>query len=616
MTPATIRPSTVSLAPAWVARASFAPAWAAVAILGVVEGLFGRTQYLGDSLSYLNVSRAVSDVNWPAIFDPMWSPGYPFLVALARGAAPHTPEGEWYGITILDVVIFLCTYGAWRWLIREAIACVRPDSTGIANHPLAIWTTTCLFLGCGLGLQSVSSATPDLLVMTGFLFGATLTLRVIRRQTFGDAAALGLLLGLWVWVKGISNTFAVIFLFVLFLDCCSRRTGWRFLVAAAAVYLPLFAGYAAAISSSYGELTFGATGPLNYAFHVDQLPRWTNWQGGPTPFGAPIHRTRQLFPDLPVFEFSSPFQTTYSPFNNLAYWYQGVKVIPTLQLQARALYRSIYLLAKRARPHPIIPGVALAYLVSMLRRDWRRVVWLATKSGWPVFTAALLGLGAYAAVHVEDRYLGAFVLVLGLLPLAPLLDPKLVGRRSLALAMTLIMTVTGTAEIAHVDGWVFRAAARGVDFHDDPQWRLAEVLSAHGLRPGDKVAVIRDTTPPYRVHWAYVSHLQIVAEFGGVPWRVDPETRMASDDDTSDPGDRDYGRMFWFELTPTQRAAVIEAFRSTGAHAVISLRQPDKEPEPGWIKLDGVDALIYDFPDRVTDAGAHRNPRRAPTGNH
>jgi hypothetical protein len=575
--------------------------WLVVTGLGCVEGLYGRTQYAGDWISYLNVSRAISALNWPAIFDPMWNPGYPALVAFARGFAPSTPEGEWYAITVLNVLIFLGAYGAWRHLIRAAIAFYRPDSIAMANHPAAIWTTTWLFLGCGLGLENVSSVSPDLLVTMGFLLATAQVLRVIQSRTELDAAALGLLLGIAVWVKGVFSVLALIFLLVIFLDCFARRAGWRSLIASAGPYLVLFACYVAAISWSYGTLTFGATGALNYAFHVNHLPHWTNWQGGPYPLGTPIHPTRQLFPDLPAFEFATPFQSTYPPYNNLAYWYQGFRPAPSLKLQVLAAVRSLYVLASITRHHPILIGTALALLTSLLAHAWREAVSKAAKSCWPLFLPALLGGATYLSVHLEDRYIGPFVLVLGLLPLAPLLNPQLPRRRSLAAATAVIIAVAAVAEVAQTNGGTIRAALRGTDFHDDPQWKLAAALSAYGLRKGDRVAVIRNTDPPYLVHWAYVSGLRIIAEFGAVPWRVNyDEPRQLSQllgepNNVLDPGDVDYGKLFWTELTPARRASVIQAFRVAGADAVISLSRPEGAPGPGWRELNGGKQLIYDF---------------------
>jgi hypothetical protein len=434
-----------------------------------------------------------------------------------------------------------------------------------------------------------------MLITCCFLVASSLTLQVIQQRTIAKGATLGVLLGLAVWLKGVFIAFSLIFLLVIFVDCLLKRSGWRALFAAIAVYVPLLACYACALSWSYGQFTLGVTGELNYAFHVNHLPHWTNWQGGPAALGAPLHPTRQLLPGLPVFEFGTPFQTTYPPYNNLAYWYQGFTHVFSPMAQVAALYRSLFSLARIAYHHPMLIAVVLAFLASLCNGAWRRAVWSAAKTGWPLFVPALLGLGAYVAVHVEDRYISCFVLVLGLLPLAPLMERGLERKRALAAVAIAILTVGALGEIAYVDGAAARSAIRGADFHDDPQWRVATALSAHGLKAGDPVAVIRGSEPPYRIHWAYVAGVRIVSEFGAVPWHIDPDVRMKSDGDAVDPGDVNYGRMFWVELTPAQRAAVLDAFRSTGARAVISLSSPDGTPGPGWTPLKGSDAWIYDF---------------------
>jgi hypothetical protein len=586
---------------------SVALSWLAVAVLGGVEGVFGRTRYLEDSISYLDVSRAIPALNWPEIFNPMWSPGYPLLVAIARGFAPPTLEGEWYAITLLNLVIFLGAYAAWRLLICSAIAFYRPASAEMADQPIAVWTTCWLFLGCGLGLQNVSIMSPDLLVAACFILAAALTLDLIRRGMLRDAAVLGLVLGAGVWVKSVFIAFAAIFFLVVFIACCAKRTRWRPFCVAAAIYLPILACYVASISWSYGQLTFGASGALNYAFHVNHLPAWFHWRGGPPQFGTPVHPTRQLLPGLPVFEFATPFRTTYPPYGNLAYWYQGFHQIYSLKLQIEAIGRSTWYLAALSRGHPILIGVALALLISVLKREWRRAVWGAAKSCWPLSLPALLGMGTFLAVHVEERYIGAFVLIFGLLSLAPLLEPRLAARRPLALALMLIMATAAVAELALNNGAAYGRALRLADFHDDPQWRLAAALSAHGLKAGDPVAVVQGYVARARFHWAYAARLRIIAEFGSLPWHLVPQDRTRFDSHPIEPADQDYGRLFW-ELTPPQRAAVIEAFRSTGARAIVSVssarfsstdqavtKLPDK-PERGWLPLGNTGAWIYDFP--------------------
>ena len=286
--------------------------WLAVAVLGAVEGFYGRSIYLNDYVAYLDVSRAIAAHDRMGALNPMWSPGYPLLVSLARNLAPATPEGEWYAITLLNLAIFLATYGAWRFLIRTAIQFYRPSMLGMRKHPVAVWTMAWLFVGCCLGLVNVSIVVPDLLVTAFCLLGTALTLRLIGLGRVRDGVLFGLLLGTAVWIKGALLTFAGFLFVVAVAGCIAKRARWSPLATAAAIYLPSLVLFAAGMSWSYGQFTLGATGPLNYAFHVSHLPHWYHWQGG-EPFGMPIHPSPPLAPDVPAFGFAG-FTSTYPPY--------------------------------------------------------------------------------------------------------------------------------------------------------------------------------------------------------------------------------------------------------------------------------------------------------------
>jgi hypothetical protein len=357
----------------------------------------------------------------------------------------------------------------------------------------------------------------------------------------------------------------------------------------------LFAPYVATISWSYGQLTLGVTGSLNYGFHVNHMPHWANWQGGSTAFGTPLHPTKQLLSDLPLYEFGAPFRTTYPPYNNMAYWYQGSKDFFNQKLQIIAVARTFYFLARIVKANPFLFALALALLAVSLKRPWRMPFQRAARLVWPLLLPAILGLAIYLAVNVEDRYLSPFCLIFSLLPLLPLLDPALSSRRLLATSLLAIYTSGAAVELAAIDGPAFRAAINRADYHRDPQWKLATALSAYGLKRGDAVALVDDTNPAYRCHWAYISGLRIVAEFGSRPWRLAPWERTRFDHLPADPADEDYGFFFWRRLTPQKRARVIEAFRNSGARAILSLSGPESTVEPGWRHIAGTEAWIYNL---------------------
>ncbi|MEX3991278.1 hypothetical protein AB4Y35_10910 [Paraburkholderia sp. EG286A] len=570
--------------------------WIVVGILGIVEGLYGRTQYYGDWISYLNVSWAVTHLDWREIFNPFWNPGYPALVAGARALAAPTPDGEWYAITAINWVIYLVAYAAWRGLIRSALALYWPGSLALSKHPFTVWIGVCVFLGACLALDSVSAACPDLLVTTGFLLASGLLLSLIRRKDLLTATLLGLVLGLGVWVKGVFTPFACLFVLTLFIYCCTRGGLWKSLGAVAGTFGVFFAVYIAGISWSYGEFTLGASGALNVPWHVNELPHLTNWQGGPAQFGRPIHPTSQLVAGLPVFGFGTPFHTTYPPYNDVAYWYKGFKTFFSLKMQLIAMGRSLWSLQQILKQHPTVLSLAAALLFIVARRSWRASLLKTIIRVWPLLLPTVGGFATYFIVHVEDRYLSAFVLVIALLTWAPLLDATLQSRRLLATALVIIYGAGALGELAMTDGPSFVAAVNRSDFHDDPKWRIADALTASGLQPGDPVAVIRDSYPTVRVSWAYVSRLRIVAEFGGLPYRIEPQDRNRLDrkDEVLWPN---FSETFWTKLTAQQREEIMQAFHQTGARAVVSLAMPNIEPGPGWVALKGTPAWLYKFDD-------------------
>src|ERR1700739_3121464 len=136
-------------------------------------------------------------------------------------------------------------------------------------------------------------------------------------------------------------------------------------------FLPPLLPLATPTSHFYPPMTYGVTGELNYAFHVNHLPHWTNWQGGPPEFGKPIHPTRQLLEDLPVFEFGAPFKSTYPPYNNMAYWYQGFSHFFSLRLQILAVIRSSYFLAEIIKDNPFFFFLFIAFCIAISSREYR-----------------------------------------------------------------------------------------------------------------------------------------------------------------------------------------------------------------------------------------------------
>jgi hypothetical protein len=317
-------------------------------------------------------------------------------------------------------------------LIRRGIELYKPTEGALSHHPFVEFTTGCIFLSCALGLDQVSSVCPDLFVTALFVLAAAQILSLMIRPGAGRAVILGVVLGAGCWMKGVFLAFSMIFLLTVVLACYRKRMPWKMVSIAAATFLLLYLPYAAGLSWSYGKFTVGTTGSLNYEFHVDHLPHWTNWQGTPSPAGEPMHVTTQLAQGLPIFSFGTPFRTTYPPYNNLAYWYEGTHPYYRWNLEMAGVGRSLYFLAVIARANPFLYLIALAWCMVMLKRDWRRSMLANMIRFWPIVLPCYLGVFSYLLVHVEDRYMSPFCMIFGLIPLLPLLDAGLASRRKLA----------------------------------------------------------------------------------------------------------------------------------------------------------------------------------------
>ena len=96
-----------------------------------------------------------------------------------------------------------------------------------------------------------------------------------------------------------------------------------------------------ALSLKYGHATFGDVGRMGYAWFFNGVPFYIDWQGGPPGSGIPVHPTRKLESDPGLYEFKEPFQVTYPPWYDPAYWYMGLKIHPNLGAQLNVAAHNI-----------------------------------------------------------------------------------------------------------------------------------------------------------------------------------------------------------------------------------------------------------------------------------
>jgi hypothetical protein len=266
-------------------------------------------------------------------------------------------------------------------------------------------------------------------------------------------------------------------------------------------------------------------------------------------------------------------QATYPPYFDAPYWYQGYKHPVRWRYQVVALGKNVADLIVVLVKQPLILALALAYLVMFLRREDRTLLWAALPEWlsvvWPVCLLALAGVLIYLPVHLEGRYLAAFLAVLLIFKLDAF-SSVLARSANLRMAVSALILVGFVAGLVKDQHEVWSRALHHWKYQDNLEWREGQVLKAAGFAPESEIGVI-SWTPNVQCDWAYLADLRITSEI---------ET----------PQDE---KTFW-NLDPWDQNAVMLRFRQAGAVAVVTRDRP-KEGTPGWDQLGSLPMWVYRF---------------------
>jgi 4-amino-4-deoxy-L-arabinose transferase-like glycosyltransferase len=343
-----------------------------------------------------------------------------------------------------------------------------------------------------------------------------------------------------------------------------------YLLVTTVAFLGVSAPWLVALSLAKGRFDFGDSGHLNYSALVSPGGRNLNWQGEPPGSGVPVHTTRQIHSNPPVFEFATPVGGTYPPSFDPSYWDEGRKVTIDVRAQVRVIKEHLLLYAGLLlRDQPGLLAVALALTLTG---------GVATRKGiltyWPLFLMGVAACGLYILVHVETRFVAAYVSIFWLAILAGVYfdtsgydsvsahsdsarsghagsdnRSNLVNYLALATVVTILLSVA--------DGTV-RAVREGGPYSAQGQIAVADILTEGGMRPGDRVAVVGDGNWFY---WPRLGRFKIVSAI------------IAVDAPT-----------FWDE-TPAQKEDVYRLFASTGAKALVTAGPLSAEAGSGWRRI-------------------------------
>jgi hypothetical protein len=548
-------------------------------VLAILLGFFhawADHHYLvnADAMSYLDIAEAYVRRDWSNAVNAYWSPLYSWLIALALLVVKPSPYWKFAVLHLVNFAMYLFVLGCFGFLIRELVRVqrVRGPELGLVTVPdwalltlgysLVIWSS--------LFLVTVQLESPDMLV-AAFVYFATGILVRIRRDPsrWLPYVVLGVVLGLGFLAKSVMMPLTAVFLLGCVFAAGNLRRALPRVALAGAFFLLVIGPFVFAMSQSKGYLTTGRTGRLNYLWAINRVIN-NNWQGEEPGSGIPAHTTRKIFADPPAFEFAEPVGGTYPVWYDPTYWYEGSVSHFDLKEQLKVVATGVSSYYELFQEWGLQYGLAVALLsFYLLSRRGRRIIY-DLKDHWTLLLPAIGGLGLYALVNVQGRYVASFMVLLWLALFAAVRLPqnpdseRLIKVVMVVLAGSIVLTTlaSSTREIAVT----IRHLVRGEDPAAHEQWQVAEGLRELGLVSSDKVAFIGHST---RGFWAHLLQLRIVAEVR-----------------------RDKIGDFW-EADANRKNQLLNAFAATGVKAVVAEKPPAGSDLTNWRRIRKTDYYVY-----------------------
>ncbi len=222
-----------------------------------------------------------------------------------------------------------------------------------------------------------------------------------------------------------------------------------------------------AISRDVGHPSISETGRLNYSWSVNDLPDEWWLTGQPARFGTPEHTPRKLMQQPLLIEFASPVPGTYPIHFDPSYWFAGLRTTFDVKKTGGIL----------------IGGFILLVVLSRIRAT-------------PIFLWCVSAILMYSLVVIEKRYIGSFLVLLGVLIYSRFLKEHVPNWATVAFAVAAV--AVALLHDLHV----------GLGTGIDESQRLAAALARAGLHSGDRLAAMRK---PYNCYFVRLAGMRVVA---------------------------------------------------------------------------------------------------------
>jgi hypothetical protein len=538
-------------------------------LLGLAQVWASRFVLKGDSMSYLDIARAISRGHWGEALNAYWSPLYPTVLGLTLRVLGPSKSPDILYAHLVHFAIYAGALGSFYFFLRSLLDAHRSEdskasSAGSLALPEWVWISLgfALFTFSSLQLTHLVVLNPDLGVSAVVYLAGALLLHIRARPTgWRVYLILGFSLGLAYWLKAPMFPMAFVFMFAAVVAAGNLRVALPRVAVSLLVFLMVASPLVLALSRQRGRLTFGDSARIGLVCHLYDIDG-LDWQGEPPGTGTPKHPPRKILDDPPVYSFAAHLKGTYPPWYDPAYWDDGMKAQVTLRREIRAVLRDVETYYEL---FVLRQGTILAAITALLALSgtWRRVI----RNLWEYAFLLVPSLGAfcmYGLVYVEPRYVAAYVVVLWLALLSGVRLPLSPEFKRTSAAVVIFMVLLLGVQIG---GRVLTDFKNERGNPPQVQWVIAENLRHLGVAPGDTVAVAGDSV---NNPWPHIAELSIVAE-------------------TPDPG----SESFWWAADPLAESRVFQAFAGTGAKALVVDRMPARNWSGDWQQIGNTAYFVH-----------------------
>lgn len=540
---------------AWNSRIR-AAYWAVGLTAGAILTYTTRYYLNGDGINYIEMGDALRHGWWSGLVNLTESPGYAFLLGLGQIVLNTNRLNE---LPLLKCVNFVCFVVAMATcelfinLLRRQYHSLYSDVGQPLPFPVISALSYSMFLFATLSWIRLRLVAPEMMVCVFMVTSTSIVLWIkenpdpcVKFGLLGVSTALGYLF------KSFFFPFSAIFFVLAGLVSGSLRKAVPRLLLGTMVMLMISGPLIFSLSSTVGRFSFGEVGNFCYTTLVAGEGELTN-------------PPKVLDKQPPVlFYKNNPFVECTRPAGfDPCYWNEGIKPVVHFVSQLKVIPGHVQAIVFDS------PWLFIGTLVWLLVQ-WR-IGTLSLRGLWPpsipviLFTVAAAGTGLYCLVHVEMRYLAAFLffafVAVLLLPVYDLNNPqtrsKVLGSAGLLAAMILCMTLNTVVDQS-IRG--LRSTGKRLSYRDTFSELLAvkDYLRRRGVVKGDDVAMVG--LPLW--YWGRLAEVKIVAE-------VTDETQFIS-------------------ATGQERGRAVDSLKSAGVKALVGkghafgkLRAERWEPVPG-----------------------------------